>query len=120
PFYTGNCINTAQANYNGSHPYASCIDIGTYRRKTMPVGSFPANPFGLYDMHGNVWEWTCSAWSRLYDGKEKICDNQSGNHVLRGGSWRDLPHYLRSSYRLDVSDEDLNRGFRIVVAGDNL
>jgi formylglycine-generating enzyme required for sulfatase activity len=53
PFYFGETISTDQANYNGNHVYGSGRK-GEYREKTTPVGSFPSNDFGLYDMHGNV------------------------------------------------------------------
>ncbi len=74
---------------------------GVYRKKTTPVGSFPANAWGLHDMHGNVWEW-CSDWYGLYSS-EYVRDHKSENNgearVLRGGSWSVSPWTCRSAYR---------------------
>jgi uncharacterized protein (TIGR02996 family) len=106
PFHFGETISTDQANYNGSGTK------GVYRAETTPVVSFPANAFGLWDMHGNVSEW-CQEWSAAYDNKS-IEDNQSSNinedRVLRGGSWNYLPNGCRAanrgrnapSYRFDI------------------
>jgi len=102
PFYTGNCISTTQANYNGTSDYANCgAKTGTYKQTTVAVGSYSANPWGLYDMAGNVWEWTCSDYVKDYDGSELKCSTGNANtrRVLRGGSWGDYPLGLRSAYR---------------------
>jgi formylglycine-generating enzyme required for sulfatase activity len=67
--------------------------------KTHPVGGKQPNAFGLYDMSGNVWEWTCSAYKDRYgDGSESTCAT-AGRRVIRGGSWYNVPGYLRSAYR---------------------
>jgi len=67
---------------------------------TAPVGRFQPNAWGLFDMSGNVWEWTCSAYTEQYDGTESVCnDDASKRGVLRGGSWYNLPAILRSAYR---------------------
>ena len=67
---------------------------------TAPVGRFQPNAWGLFDMSGNVWEWTCSAYTEQYDGTESVCnDDASKRGVLRGGSWYNLPALLRSAYR---------------------
>ena len=90
PFYTGNCLSTDQANYDGNYPYQSCAK-GKYREKTTPVGSFAPNKYGLYDMHGNVWEW-CQDWYDNSYYKNSPSDNPKGPstgaaRVLRGGVW---------------------------------
>jgi formylglycine-generating enzyme required for sulfatase activity len=100
PFHTGDTISTAQANYNGNHTYGDGRK-GEYREKTIAVGSFAANAFGLYDMHGNVWEW-CSDWYGTYDAgaKDDPTGPATGNvRVLRGGSWYNYPWDCRSAYR---------------------
>jgi formylglycine-generating enzyme required for sulfatase activity/uncharacterized caspase-like protein len=76
----------------------ACEDGVVY---TAPVGSYDANPYGLYDILGNVWEWTCSAWSETYDGSETRCvTGDSGAHrVHRGGGWHRYPRYVRAAIR---------------------
>jgi formylglycine-generating enzyme required for sulfatase activity len=104
PFYTGRCINTQQANYDGHHDYNGCgAKTGLYREETVAVGSFQPNSWGLYDMAGNVYEWTCSVYDKDYGGAESQCksNNHANNYrfVLRGGSWLGKPDYIRSAYR---------------------
>ncbi|MDR0562762.1 MAG: formylglycine-generating enzyme family protein [Spirochaetaceae bacterium] len=118
PFNTGTAITTDQANYDGTYPYNDCPK-GTYREKTTLVGSFPPNPWGLYDMHGNVWEW-CWDWYSQYDTRRT--DNPSGpstgtNRVIRGGSWGGGARYLRTAYRCGSSPfaRDNYLGFRLVL-----
>ncbi len=114
PFHTGNCISTNQANYDGNYPYSGCPK-GQYREKTIKVGSFSPNAWGLHDMSGNVWEWTCSKYTSSYDGSEKKCLLSGGAaRVLRGGSWDYNAGLVRAAYR--GSDEPGDRhnyvGFR--------
>jgi eukaryotic-like serine/threonine-protein kinase len=100
PFAFGETITPAVVNYNGDFSYASAAQ-GEYRDKTTPVGVFPANAFGLYDMHGNLWEWCLDEWTNNYnsapvDGSARGDINSRDRNkirLLRGGSW---PVYARS------------------------
>ena len=121
PFNTGETISTDQANYDGHNIYGSGR-IGIARQKTTEVGSFPANGFGLHDMHGNVWEW-CSDWyDDKYYSKSPDADPEnmvSGEYrVLRGGSWDVEPGRCRSAHRHGFTPDYrfFNCfGFRVVV-----
>jgi formylglycine-generating enzyme required for sulfatase activity len=118
PFHTGETITTDQANYNGKYTYGGGRE-GVYREKTMPVGSFPANAWGLHDMHGNVFEW-CLDWFGVYDGT-KTQDPQGASsgagRVVRGGSWANNPRYCRSAIRgRGEPDARINGiGFRVAL-----
>ncbi|MDR2519067.1 MAG: formylglycine-generating enzyme family protein, partial [Spirochaetaceae bacterium] len=94
PFYTGSSIVPTQANYDGKDHA---------RQSTSKVGSFPPNPWGLFDMHGNVFEW-CWDWYSAYSSGVTQIDplgGPSGTHrVLRGGSWNKSAQSLRSAYRV--------------------
>ncbi len=116
PFHFGPTISTNQANYDGNHTYANGSK-GEYRQKTTPVGSFPANGWGLHDMHGNVWEW-CASWFGPYEAGDKVDPTDSGSgtdRVLRGGSWFNLPRHCRSAYRCRGTPDYRNNsiGFRV-------
>ncbi|AVQ70952.1 hypothetical protein B5D77_06090 [Microcystis sp. MC19] len=103
PFHFGETITGELANYNAGYTYAGEAK-GEYRQQTTPVGQFPPNAFGLYDMHGNVWEWCADTWHDNYDGAptdgsawiENGNDNRS---PLRGVSWYYYPYYCRSAFR---------------------
>ena len=118
PFHTGATISTKQANYDGNHTYGSGRK-GRYRKKTTPVGKFPANAFNLHDVHGNVWEWVEDCWNGSYEGApEDGSAWESGDcsrRVLRGGSWFFTPRDLRSAHRgWGTTDYRSSRaGFRI-------
>ncbi|MBG1270016.1 SUMF1/EgtB/PvdO family nonheme iron enzyme [Nostoc sp. WHI] len=122
PFYFGETITTELASYNGDYTYAS-EPKGKFREGTTEVGSFPPNAFGLYDMHGNVWEWCQDTWHDSYkgapsDGSAWI-DNASQYPILRGGSWFSNPKNCRSASRNFNDARDIhyyNIGFRIVCA----
>jgi formylglycine-generating enzyme required for sulfatase activity len=121
PFHFGETVTTELANYNGNYTYASAPK-GKYRGQTTEVGIFPPNAFGLYDMHGNVWEWCANTWHNNYkkapsDGSAWI-DNNNESHVLRGGSWDVSPENCRSASR-SIYIRGLHYdtfGFRVVCA----
>ena len=117
-YHTGATISTEQANYNGNYTYGSGRK-GKYRKQTVPVGSFPANGFGLHDVLGNVWEWTQDCWNVGYGGAPADGraweSGECGDRVLRGGSWGYTPRYLRSADRDRVTTGFRNNsgGFRL-------
>ena len=86
---------------------------------TAPVGNYQPNAYGLYDMLGNVWEWTCSGYDSKYGGAEKTCKNRtdSGVRVTRGGSWFYAPAGVRAAFRgvYDPDKRDSGIGFRLVL-----
>ncbi|MHC6202075.1 formylglycine-generating enzyme family protein [Breznakiellaceae bacterium SP9] len=101
PFSTGSNISTSQANYDGNYPYNG-NSKGTYREKTTAVGSFAPNSWGLYDMHGNVYEW-CWDWYSAYSSSSQTdpMGAASGSYrVWRGGGCRDYAAFLRSAARV--------------------
>jgi formylglycine-generating enzyme required for sulfatase activity len=106
PFWWGSSISTQQANYDGNRTFGGG-KTGEYRQKTLPVKSFDPNPWGLYQVHGNVLEWCADGWHDSYAAKpEDLKANGgpwigggSGARVLRGGSWLYDPQYLRSANR---------------------
>ncbi|MDZ8239968.1 MAG: SUMF1/EgtB/PvdO family nonheme iron enzyme [Nostoc sp. ChiQUE01a] len=103
PFHFGETITTDLANYYGNDTYAFAPK-GKYRQETTEVGSFPLNAFGLYDMHGNVWEWCQDTWHDSYKGAPSNgsawINNDNQNRMLRGGSWFYSPQECRSASRL--------------------
>ncbi len=118
PFHFGETISTSQANYYGDYTYGSGRK-GVYRGKTVPVGSFPPNAFGLYDVHGNVYEWTQDCRNDSYSGAPDDGSawerGDCSMRVLRGGSWVVGPRSLRSANRVRDSTGDRNSydGFRV-------
>ena len=122
PFHFGEKITTDLANYDGESTYGDGVE-GVSREETTAVGSFEvANNFGLYDMHGNVWEWCQDNWHSNYEGAptdgNAWLDNEesSDRKLLRGGSWDNFPHRCRSAYRSNNYLDNLNYniGFRVV------
>jgi formylglycine-generating enzyme required for sulfatase activity len=122
PFYLGETITTDLVNYNGQYPYARA-PRGLYREQTIDAGSFPPNPFGLYDMHGQVWEWCSDEGRYNYDGAPTDGSSwetgTSNFRVRRGGSWnRDAVHCraaIRFYFYGRLSSLSL-AGFRVAVA----
>jgi formylglycine-generating enzyme required for sulfatase activity len=117
PFNTGSCLSRWQANYNGDNPYSTCAR-GTYLQKTMPVGSYAPNAWGLYDMHGNVYEW-CSDWYGDYSKFEHFNSNgptKGTFKIIRSGFWGSDGKYSRSANRnsSSPSNRSNNIGFRLV------
>ena len=108
PFRTGATLSPDQANY------------GRNRGQTTPVGTFVPNAFGLYDVHGNVWEWVEDCWHNSYrrapnDGVAWTVGGDCGRRVLRGGSWNNSPRYQRSAERYGRTTEYRlhDAGFRV-------
>jgi len=120
-FHTGDNISTSEANFHGHYPYGNGVP-GEYREKTLPVGSFLPNSFGLYDMHGNVWEWCMDRYQPEYYGKPEASEKNPANIssgamcVLRGGSWQSAPRLCRSAVRHYIHPDQTNNmvGFRVV------
>ncbi|MBF2045780.1 MAG: SUMF1/EgtB/PvdO family nonheme iron enzyme [Elainella sp. C42_A2020_010] len=122
PFHFGETITSALANYNARDVYQSGSK-GEYREQTTAVGQFPPNAFGLYDMHGNVWEWCQDHWHKNYrgapnDGSAWLSENENAPRLMRGGSWFFLPQGCRSAYRdrFDLDGRDPALGFRVVCS----
>jgi formylglycine-generating enzyme required for sulfatase activity len=135
PFWWGSTISTSQANYkqnlpsilglpapeDGSKTYGRGLK-GEYRQKTVPVDSFQPNPWGLYQVHGNVLEWTedCDGGNDVgyrgapTDGSARTAGDCS-TRAVRGGSWSFGPRMLRSAYRLawPTTLRDDGTGFRV-------
>jgi formylglycine-generating enzyme required for sulfatase activity len=122
PFHFGATVTAEWANYQGRHPYASASK-GANREQTIAVGSLGiANAFGLYDMHGNVWEWCLDSWHDSYlsspaDGRSWEEDGVSYLKVLRGGAWDSSAGESRvsSRNRITSSLRVNNAGFRVVA-----
>ena len=120
PFHLGETITSDLANYDGTRTHGQGSK-GINRSETTEVGSFPPNPFGLCDMHGNVWEWCLDYWHENYegaptDGSVWLTHDKEFNRVKRGGPWNDFPQNCRSAYRyrLDPDFRDIYLGFRVV------
>ncbi len=127
PFSTGKCINTSQANFNGNYAFsAKCKPDKFYNNKALEVGSFTVNTNGIYDLHGNVWEWTSDCYHKDYNNSpvngnswnidcEYDDETKEKLFVLRGGSWINKPDNLRSRhrYRNIASKRNFDIGFRV-------
>ncbi|MEO0971376.1 MAG: formylglycine-generating enzyme family protein, partial [Cyanobacteria bacterium J06639_18] len=130
PFYFGPTITTDLANYKGTDrawgetTYPGNYEqgpTGDFREETTDISLFPPNIFGLYDMHGNVWEWCQDVWHGNYenaptDGSAWIEGGNQDLRVIRGGSWLNRPRNCRSASRVDINPDnrDSDIGFRVV------
>jgi len=125
PFHFGASISPELANYDATTSYADG-PAGEYRQQTTDVASFPANAWGLHDMHGNVWEWCLDHWHSNYaKGEEEAPTDGSAwmkkdtekdeSRLLRGGSWGDIPRLCRSACRNLTPPDDVSGyiGFRV-------
>jgi formylglycine-generating enzyme required for sulfatase activity len=132
PFHFGETITTDLANYHGTDwEFPNIMLLGTYgqgpkgvwRKQTTDVDSFPPNSFGLYDMHGNVWEWCLDHWHYHYegapsDGTAWVVGEHSSVRVQRGGGWFYLPKLCRSATRNHNPPDERSDyyGFRVVCS----
>ena len=128
PFNTGKNITTYQANYNGNFPYKKNLPKGAkgkYKETTTQAGNYAPNAWGLYDMHGNVWEWCWDwygDWYRDYSTAaetDPMGESSGCSRVIRGGGWRNSAGRLRSAYRYDANPSDRFNylGFRLARNG---
>jgi formylglycine-generating enzyme required for sulfatase activity len=121
PFHFGNSIHAGKANFNGERDFGNGPK-GHYEGSTLPVGSFPANRFGLFDMHGNVYEWVEDLYDRAFykrspqENPRLVVQGVGTPYVLRGGAWYSTPHQLRCAARYwgDATRRDHGYGFRLL------
>ncbi len=117
PFYTGVNLTSDQANYDGFYPYCSVVK-GVFRNETTVVGRFAPNSRGLYDMHGNVWEWVGDCYDNYpIDLTIDPIIMVGSMKIIRGGSWSDQGHFCRSARRFQNFPDYKykNVGFRLVA-----
>jgi formylglycine-generating enzyme required for sulfatase activity len=121
PFSFGETITAEVANFNGEHTFLH-EQRGPYRHVTTEGGTFPPNAFGLYDMHGNLWEWCMDNWLDDYTASPRDSNSyqnkDSRYRVARGGSWHEPPELCRSAARIKFlqSEADEFMGFRVVYS----
>jgi formylglycine-generating enzyme required for sulfatase activity len=124
-FAFGNSLSSTQANFDGNRPYGNAPK-GPFLRSTRTVGSYRPNAWGLYDMHGNVFEWVEDIFEDSYtglptDGSANTTRGDSSFRVLRGGSWYDGGFLTRSAIRFwnDPAVRSSRYGFRVVARAKN-
>jgi formylglycine-generating enzyme required for sulfatase activity len=118
PFWWGSSITPARANYNGKYVYAGGGSKGEYRKGTVPAASFDPNPWGLYNVHGNVWEWCEDTWHDTYkgaptNGSAWLDEEGQNGRVVRGDAWILSPGGLRAAVRSGITTEYSDIGFRV-------
>ncbi|NMG18798.1 formylglycine-generating enzyme family protein [Brasilonema bromeliae SPC951] len=130
PFYFGETITTELANYDGSLVYGRGSK-GIYREKTTEVETFPANAYGLFDMHGNIWEWCADHFHENYKRALRnetawLSSDENARRVIRGGSWYSSPKFCRSANRTPLPPHERGdpsgiegTGFRIVCVPES-
>ena len=102
PFWWGATLTPEQANYDGTYVYKGGGEIGENRQKTLPVNSFEPNPWGLYQVHGNVYDWVEDCMTITTKGPSDSSPQTKGNCInraLKGGCWSSSAAYLRAAYR---------------------
>jgi len=118
PFWWGGSISTKRANYNGNSAYARGTK-GAWRQKTLPVDNFSANAWGLYNVHGNLWDGTEDCWNESNSGNPADGNARTTGdcslRVVRGGSWNYSPTYLRAAFRYwnENGNRNSGQGFRV-------
>jgi formylglycine-generating enzyme required for sulfatase activity len=120
PFWWGTSISTNQANYDSRYVYKGGGAKGEWRQSTVAADQFVPNQWGLYQVHGNVWEWCEDVWHNNYDGalpdgSAWLVGGDQAHRVLRGGSWDRIPWNLRAALRgrYTTDDRSNNIGFRV-------
>ncbi len=118
PFAIGASLAPTTANYNAHFAYGG--KKGEYRKQTVPVASFAPNKFGLFDMHGNAWEWTADCWTESHEGAPQdgsaALSGDCSRRVLKGGAWNTGGWRLRSAHRIGKphTAREYDNGFRVV------
>ena len=125
-FGLGPALRSGMANFDGNFEYDQVLGTienssGVFLDRTTTVGSCAPNAWGLYDLHGNVWEWCLDGWSSHLPGgmvTNSYTASTGTDRVIRGGCWYDSARFCRSAYRLRAADQlySSDLGFRVVLA----